>query len=148
MDKLILKSNDIDIEILLHYPIVFIEGNSGVGKTYFLNYLNNILNDDYAKKMTYSNFDLNKTRVYLGEVPDNIYQLSGYIIFIDRFDMFATSKLIDFVDKSNNIFILFPRGDDISGIKVISDSYLSMQSKKINDKMYLRAYPLAFNVPW
>lgn len=50
--------------------------------------------------------------------------------------------------KSNNNFVLFPRGDKLHGFKVISQSFLDMERKVKNNKVYLKAYPIGYKIDW
>ncbi|MBR1455079.1 MAG: hypothetical protein IJ593_10635 [Lachnospiraceae bacterium] len=87
-----------------------------------------------------TNYDLDKTYVCLGRNDiAGMYSREKNLIFIDRFDTIAidskthevNQKLIDFINKSNNIFVIMTRGT-ISGIKCRYSDIYELHSEKVN----------------
>lgn len=134
-----LENEKISIKLILNSKITFIEGDSSTGKTYIFKKIYGIIKEPVLKAEYRYNFNTEKVYVCLNEA-DLIYMYNkvNCIIFIDRFDFFLNDKLLNFVNNSNNIFVLSSRVYDID-IKCSQNDIWYIESYKNNNKLYLES---------
>ncbi|MBR1455090.1 MAG: hypothetical protein IJ593_10690 [Lachnospiraceae bacterium] len=122
----IYKFSDAAITVTLQLDggITIITGDSATGKTFFLNRLKMAIKERSLREFVKTNYDLDKTYVCLDrDSIDKMYNREKNLIFIDRFDTIALDdktykvnrQLIDFINDSDNIFVIMTRGS-IEGI--------------------------------
>lgn len=134
-----LESEEISIKLILNSRITFIEGDSSTGKTYILKKISGIIKEPVLKAEYNYNFNTEKVYVCLnGADLTYMYNIVNSIIFIDRFDFFLSDKLLNFVNNSNNIFVLISRIYDID-IKCSQNDIWYIESYKKNNKLYLES---------
>lgn len=134
-----LKNEEISIKLILNSRVTFIEGDSSTGKTYIFKKIYGIIKEPVLKSEYRYNFNPDKVYVCLNEVDlTYIYNKVNCIIFIDRFDFFLSDKLLNFVNTSNNIFVLSSRIYDID-ITCSQNDIWYIDSYKKGNKLYLES---------
>ena len=141
--KLYYTDPDVSIKITLKSRISLVSGNSATGKSLFANKIKSAVDEMSVRSIIKTNIDLDKTVVVLDENDLNtIYNKDKHLIIIDRFDKLAwkrskdqynklDTKLIDFINKSNNVFILMSR-DGAPGLMITSDCLLIFENTESN----------------
>lgn len=121
-------------------PVMLIQGDTATGKTYLLKRLKlaqknfSVVSDEIS-----CNYDLSKFYVVLTKDElESVYKYTNSIIFIDRFDIFADKRLIDFINTGTNIFVLMYR-NTVFGIPVTVNSYLDLWCKEEGNKFIFEA---------
>lgn len=118
-------TSDTIIEITFDSIISLIVGDSGTGKTYIAKYIKNYSQTETLKEYVKCNWDLNKLYVCLNKNDiEDIYSKEGHIIIIDRFDMYANDKLIDFINTCKNMFVIMYRGSNTKLKARLDDMYI------------------------
>lgn len=134
-----LESEETSIKLILNSRTTFIEGDSSTGKTYILKKIYGLIKEPVLREEYSYNFNTEKVYVCLNEADlTYIYNIVNSIIFIDRFDFFLSDKLLNFVNNSNNIFVLISRIYDID-IKCSQNDIWYIESYKKNNKLYLES---------
>lgn len=136
-----LENEEISIKLILNSRVTFIEGDSSTGKTYIFKKIYGIIKEPVLKLEYRYNFNLEKVYVCLNEADLTyiyIYNKVNSIIFIDRFDFFLSDKLLNFVNNSNNIFVLNSQVYDID-ITCSQNDIWYIESHKKGNKLYLES---------
>ena len=108
-----IKGQNFEIKIPIFFKNTIIRGNSGTGKTFFVNILHSLVSEETLRDSVKSNIDFDNTIVVRnkGDIKEIKDTDSNKIIVLDRADTYLNKKLVDFINNSNNTFIIMTRCD-------------------------------------
>ena len=130
-----IKGQNFEIKIPIFFKNTIIRGNSGTGKTFFVNILHSLVSEETLRDSVKSNIDFDNTIVVRnkGDIKEIKDTDSNKIIVLDRADTYLNKKLVDFINNSNNTFIIMTRCDGASGeIDSTINAHLELKSIKTN----------------
>ena len=131
------EDENIRISIRLDSFKTFILGGSASGKTYF--------SEKLYKMKKYANLRQNiklsiaweNLYVCLNEKDvDGVYSVRNSIIILDRLDFYMNEQLINFINDSNNIFILITRYG-VPGVDTTHKNFKVLKLKTSGTKLLL-----------
>lgn len=130
-----IKGQNFEIKIPIFFKNTIIRGNSGTGKTFFVNILHSLISEEALRDSVKSNIDFDNTIVVRNK--SDIMEIketdSNKIIVLDRADTYLNKKLVDFINNSKNTFIIMTRCDGASGdIDSTINAHLELKSSKTN----------------
>ena len=121
---------------------MLIRGDSGSGKTYICNLIRDLQANEFTQSKVKASIPLSDTVVVRSKLElDGALNVSGKLIIIDRYDMLVDDsnreEVLNFINKSRNIFILMYRGKE-TGFNVNTLNFVSIHRDKYKGKTWLR----------
>lgn len=138
MKRLIFETPEVLIDIPLYNRVILIIGDSGSGKSFICNQISDSKSDTKLMAEVKSNWNLNDILIVRSKLEvEAIKSKHGKLIIIDRADMILSEDDIEFINTSDNQFILMYRGK-LKKIKANMNSYIQLASKIIDGKVYIK----------
>lgn len=138
MKRLIFETPEVLIDIPLYNRVILIIGDSGSGKSFICNQISDSKSDTKLMAEVKSNWNLNDILIVRSKLEvEAIKSKHGKLIIIDRADMILSEDDIEFINTSDNQFILMYRGK-LKKIKANINSYIQLNSKIIDGKDHIK----------
>lgn len=126
----------IQCNLKLNEMITLVGGDSGTGKTYISKIIKSNVTEPTLRRLSTSNIDFDKTYVCLDKTDlDGVYNRTGHLIILDRFDTYADKKLVDYIRTTPNLYIIMFRGGNYN-LQVRLDALVVLKSEERNGKTY------------
>ena len=151
MKHFIYEDSKISVEMPIVRGITLIHGNSGTGKSYVCDRVRRAQSDPGIRRGVKSNVDIQKICVIQNrmELPA-LYQQTNKLVIIDRLDLLLLKEkeayqydrdmqLIEFINNSQNYFILMSRGR-VSGIKTLGSAIFQIRTINNGAKQIIEVY--------
>lgn len=129
MAKLMIKSSKFDIELPLKVKYNLIGGDSGTGKTYLINILRLISDEESFRMQFNANIDLDRVETIKTKRELKAFDFNhpDKIVFIDRGDYILTREDYIKIGKSPSIYFICSRiGREAPPIDLKLESFLTL----------------------
>lgn len=142
MKKYILETEDIIFTLEFTGNIMLIRGDSGSGKTYICNLIRDLQANEFTQSKVKASIPLSDIVVVRSKLElAGALNVSGKLVIIDRYDMLVDDsnreEVLNFINKSRNIFILMYRGKE-TGFNVNTLNFVSIHYDTYKGKTWLR----------